>query len=586
MKSRLFDIVESGYDRHANGIQLVTKRNGVWLETSTEEFKRMVHHAALGFYDLGLRKGDRVAIHSENNTEWIVVDQALMTIGAVPVPIYTTLPTDQIAYIVRSCEASAYVVSGPELYAAFEPERDQLSFVKHVVHTVNPVSGSHALQQLIARGAELAAEHPGMWEYLKSEVTPDDLATLIYTSGTTGFPKGVMITHGNLSFTINVGIERIPFALEDKADKAVLAYLPLSHIFERAIDLVYMKYGYTIYYVEKMEEIPQDLKHVKPYFFGSVPRLLEKMHTAFRTKVNEAGGLKKALGNWALDMAENQDVGETRGFVGRVKYAIADILVYRKLRDVLGGELMGMVSGGAALSPKLLNFYNGIGLLLLQGYGLSETAPLLTLCERGDMRQGSVGKTIRGVELKIAEDGEIIARGPNIMKGYWNQPAETAEVLTPDGWFHTGDIGVMDADGYVFITDRKKDLFKLSTGKYVAPAHIETSLMLSPLIDHAAVLGSHQKFCSALIVPNQPALKKALNSNGDLDVEKAEALIQVVVDQVNEKLPPWEKIKKFALLDAEFSIQTGELTPSMKLKRRVIHEKFSDRIARIYESEA
>jgi long-chain acyl-CoA synthetase len=335
-----------------------------------------------------------------------------------------------------------------------------------------------------------------------------------------------------------------------------------------------------------MEEIPQDLKHVKPYFFGSVPRLLEKMHTAFRTKVNEAGGLKKALGNWALDMAENQDVEQTRGFAGRVKYAIADILVYRKLREVLGGELMGMVSGGAALSPKLLNFYNGIGLLLLQGYGLSETAPLLTLCERGDMRQGSVGKTIRGVELKIAEDGEIIARGPNIMKGYWNQPAETAEVLTPDGWFHTGDIGVMDADGYVFITDRKKDLFKLSTGKYVAPAHIETSLMMSPLIDHAAVLGSHQKFCSALIVPNQPALKKALNTNGELDVEKAEALIQVVVDQVNEKLPPWEKIKKFALLDAEFSIQTGELTPSMKLKRRVIHEKFSDRIARIYESES
>lgn len=586
MQSRLFDIVESGYERHATGIQLVTKRNGVWIETSTEDFKRMVHHAALGFYDLGLRKGDRVAIHSENNTEWIVVDQALMTIGAVPVPIYTTLPTDQIAYIVRSCEASAYVVSGPELYEAFEPEREQLSFVKHLVYTVNPVKGARGLQQLIDRGAELAAENPGMWEYLKSEVTPDDLATLIYTSGTTGFPKGVMITHGNLSYTINVGIERIPFALEDKADKAVLAYLPLSHIFERAIDLVYMKYGYTIYYVEKVDEIPIDVKTVKPYFFGTVPRLLEKLHTAFRTKVNETSGIKKALGNWALDMAENQDVGEVRGLSKRIKFAIADKLVYSKLKGALGGELMGMVSGGAALSPKLLNFYNGIGILLLQGYGLSETAPLLTLCEEGKMRQGSVGKTIRGVELVIAEDGEIIARGPNIMKGYWNQPNETAEVLKEDGWFHTGDIGVMDADGYVFITDRKKDLFKLSTGKYVAPAHIETSLMMSPLVDHAAVLGSHQKFCSALIVPNQPALKKALNAKGELDVEKAEALIQVVVDQVNEKLPPWEKIKKFALLDAEFSIQTGELTPSLKLKRRVIHEKFSDRIARIYESES
>ncbi len=585
MKSRLFDIVESGYDRHARGIQLVTKRNGVWIETTTEDFKRMVHHSALGFHDLGIRKGDRVAIHSENSSEWIIVDQALMTIGAVPVPIYTTLPTDQIAYIVRSCEACMYVVSGPELYAMFEPERNQLPFVKHIVSMVTPFDGAHALNQLIERGAALAAEHPGMWEYLKSEVTPDDLATLIYTSGTTGFPKGVMITHGNLSFTINVGIERIPFALEDKADRSVLAYLPLTHIFERAIDLVYMKYGYTIYYIEKVDEIPQDLLEVKPYFFGTVPRLLEKLHTAVRTKVSNASGLQKAIGNWALDMAENQDVGQKKNLMQRISYTIADVLVYRKIRANLGGELMGMVSGGAALSPKLLNFYNAIGLLLLQGYGLSETAPLLTLCEQGHMKQGSVGKTIRGVELKIAEDGEILARGPNIMRGYWNQAAETAEVLKPDGWFHTGDIGEMDADGYVFITDRKKDLFKLSTGKYVAPAHIETSLMMSPLIDHAAVLGSHQKFCSALIVPNQSALKKAMKSKGELDVEKAEALIQVVVDQVNEKLPPWEKIKKFALLDTEFTIQTGELTPSLKLKRRVIHEKFSERIARIYESE-
>jgi long-chain acyl-CoA synthetase len=372
----------------------------------------------------------------------------------------------------------------------------------------------------------------------------------------------------------------------DHADRSVLAYLPLSHIFERAIDLVYMKYGFTIYYIEKVEDIPEDVKFVKPYFFGTVPRLLEKLHTAFRTKVNDSTGLKNKLGNWALNMAENQDVGEKRSFFKRITFFIADKLVYKKLRAALGGELMGMVSGGAALSPRLLNFYNAIGLVLLQGYGLSETAPLLTLCEEGNMKQGSVGKTIRGVELKIAEDGEILARGPNIMKGYWNQSAETAEVLKPDGWFHTGDIGEMDADGYVFITDRKKDLFKLSTGKYVAPAHIETSLIMSPLIDHVAILGSNQKFCSALIVPNQVALKKALKTKGDLDVEKAEALIRIVVDEVNEKLPPWEKIKKFALLDTEFSIQTGELTPSLKLKRRVIHEKFSDRIARIYESEA
>ncbi len=586
MKSRLFDIVESGYARNARGIQMVTKRNGVWLETSTEDFKRMVHHAALGFHDLGIKKGERVAIHSENNSEWIIVDQALMTIGAVPVPIYTTLPTDQIAYIIRSCEAVAYVVSGPELFATFAPERSQFPFLKHVVTTVTPVDDSLTLSSLIARGSELAEQHKGMWEYLKSEVTPDDLATLIYTSGTTGYPKGVMITHGNLSFTINVGIERIPFELVDHADRSVMAYLPLSHIFERAIDLVYMKYGFTIYNLEKVDDIPEDVKFIKPYFFGTVPRLLEKLHTAFRTKVNDSTGLKYKLGNWALDMAENQDVGEKRNLVKRIQFFIADKLVYKKLRAALGGDLMGMVSGGAALSPKLLNFYNAIGLVLLQGYGLSETAPLLTLCEEGNMKQGSVGKTIRGVELKIADDGEILARGPNIMKGYWNQSAETAEVLKPDGWFHTGDIGEMDADGYVFITDRKKDLFKLSTGKYVAPAHIETSLMMSPLIDHVAILGSDQKFCSALIVPNQVALKKALKTKGELDVEKAEALIRIVVDDVNEKLPPWEKIKKFALLDTEFSIQTGELTPSLKLKRRVIHEKFSDRIARIYESES
>lgn len=585
MSGRLFDIVESGYGRNAKGIQLVTKRGGVWHETTTEDFQRWVHHAALGFHDLGIRKGDRVVIHSENNSEWIIVDQALLTIGAVPVPIHNTLPSDQVAYIIRQCEACAYVTSGPELYAYFRPEREQLTFVRHVVTTVNAVEEGLHLNDLIANGERVSQERPDLWASLKASVTPDDLATLIYTSGTTGLPKGVMITHGNLSFTINVGVDRIPFELEEKADRNVLAYLPLSHIFERAIDLVYMKYGFTIYYIEKLEDLPSDIRHIKPYFFGTVPRLLEKLHTAFRTKVNESAGVARRLGNWALDLAENLDVGAPRSAAVKAKLALADKLVYSQIRKGLGGELMGMVSGGAALSPQLLNFYNAIGLVCLQGYGLSETAPLLTLCEKGNMRQGSVGKMIRGIELKIADDGEILARGPNIMKGYWNQPDETADVLKQDGWFHTGDIGVMDEDGYVYITDRKKDLFKLSTGKYVAPAHIETSLMMSPYIDHAAVLGSHRKFCSALIVPNVGSIRKSLKLVADPEPEVVERLVQQVVDRVNETLPPWEKIKKFALLDVEFSIQTGELTPSLKLKRRVIHEKFNDRIDRLYDSE-
>lgn len=586
MQQRLFDIVESGYDRNARGIQLVTKRNGVWIETTTADFKRMVRHAALGFHDLGIRKGDRVAIHSENNSEWIITDQALLTIGAVTVPIHSTFPADQLAYILRSCGAVAYVTSGPALYASFEPERPQIATVRHVVTTVDAVPDGIRLADLIANGSAIDQESPHLWESLKSDVTADDLATLIYTSGTTGLPKGVMLTHGNLAFTIHVGVDRIPFALEDKADRNVLAYLPLSHIFERAIDLVYMKYGFTIWYIEKMEELPDDIKHVKPYFFGTVPRLLEKLHTAFRTKVNESSGVARRLGSWALDLAENTDVGAPKSALAKAQLALADKLVYSKIKLALGGELMGMVSGGAALSPQLMNFFNAIGLVMLQGYGLSETAPLLTLCEKDDMRQGSVGRQIPGIELAIAEDGEILARGPNIMKGYWNQPDETAEVLKPDGWFHTGDIGVMDPDGFVFITDRKKDLFKLSTGKYVAPAHIETSLMMSPFIDHVAVLGSHKKFCSALIVPNVASIRKSLRMKEDPSAEKVEELIQGEVDQLNEKLPPWERIKKFALLDVEFSIQSGELTPSLKLKRRVIHEKYGDHIERLYESEA
>ena len=584
-------LVEEGLPKNGTGAAVATKRDGVWHETSPEEFRRRVEHLALGLHELGVRRGDRVSLHSENSTEWLVADQAILSLGAVNVPIYTTQPGDQIEYIVRNSEAVAHIVSTAALYGAVPA--GTLEAIP-TLRSVIGIRGSFAegmlrWDEVMDRGARVAAGQPGLFAEQRAQVRPEDLATLIYTSGTTGTPKGVMLSHWNLASNVLASLERMPWSIEGEREKRILSYLPLSHVFERMLSYLYLHIGYPIWFVEGVDQILADIQHVKPVHFSSVPRLLEKVYAGITGKVTQVSGLQKKILTWALALAERFDVEKPLGAADRVQYALADALVFKKMRALFGGNLQAITSGGAALPAHVMNFMNAIGVFCGQGYGLSETSPVITVYTRGKLRAGSVGTPIRGVEVRIAEDGEILARGPNIMQGYFGMPEATAEVMTPDGWFKTGDVGHLDTDGHLFITDRKKELLKLSTGKYIAPQPIEARLAASRYIEQAVVIGNSMQFCSALVVVDWMTVTAHFRDAGTPLPEGADhghpavrELIQAEVDRVNVGLPQWEQVKKFSLMKSPWTVETGELTPTMKIKRRVIHEKHADEIKGMY----
>lgn len=581
--------IDKGVGKHDKKVLIATKRNGKWVETGKDEFKTKVRNLALGLYELGVRKGDKVSLHSENSAEWVICDQAILSLGAVNVPIYTTQPGDQIKYILQNSETKVHIVSNDELYADTQPlmrEMDSVEAVISIFGTEHP--GPKDFEDVLKLGAEKHEQNPELFDELKSEVSPDDLATLIYTSGTTGDPKGVMLTHNNIASNLQASLERVPFDDTVREDERMLSYLPLSHVFERLITYMYLRLGYPIYYIEEVDQIRDDFAHVKPFYFATVPRLIEKIHTGIKVRGQELSGFKKRLYYWAIDLAEEYDPENPPSGLGAIKHKIADKLVYSKIRELFGGNLLGVVSGGAALSPNLFRFMNAIGLICLQGYGLTETSPVLSVNDKDHLRVGSSGKPLSNVDIKIADDGEILAKGPNIMQGYYNNQEKTDEVFTDDDWFRTGDVGKME-DDYLFITDRKKSVFKLSTGKYIAPQIIENLLIESGYIDQAVVIGYQKKFCSALIVPSYDNIKQRLKSRGksvsdepwnDPGVRK---LIQREVDKVNRELSPWETVKKFVLLKEAFTIESGELTPTHKVKRPVVKERYADEINSMYE---
>jgi len=582
------DLVEAGLAKNTTGVACATKRGGVWIETSVDDFRAKIRQFALGLYDLGVRKGDRVALHAENSTEWLIVDQAVLRLGAVTVPIYTTQPADQIRYILEDAEARVYVVSTEALFAPLHSYVDEIATLEITVGILGAFqNGMLTFDEVLERGH---AQTPDRLETLTAAVAPDDLATLVYTSGTTGQPKGVMLTHGNLVFNVLASLVRAPFDPETHRGGTLLSYLPLSHIFERMMTLLYLYIGYPIYFVEDFHEIREDFLTVRPVHFSTVPRLLEKIHAGTWTKAETLSGVQKTLMRWALGLAERYDVERTMGRLDRLQYALADRIVFKKIRALFGGNLVGISSGGAALSAALMNFFNALGLFCGQGYGLTETSPVITTFVPGQLRAGSAGKALREVEVHIADDGEILTRGPHVMKGYYKLPDKTAEVLTDEGWFHTGDIGHLDEDGHLFITDRKKELFKLSTGKYIAPSPIEMALGASLFIEQAVVVGSEYKFCSALVVLDAQAIGRHFKEDvtapsvvGLAAHPSVIALIQQEVDAVNAALPHWEQIKKFRLLEHPFSIEGGELTPTLKVKRRVVHQKYQEEIEAMYE---
>lgn len=575
---------------------LHTKRGGIWYSVTAGTFLEQARNLALGLYSLGVRKGDRVSIHSENSIEWILCDVATLSMGAVNVPIYTTQPGDQIKFILENSEAMVHIVSNDGLFAETKPLIKGIKSVKAVITMYGSSHGKlRHLDEIKELGRQLHEKQPDLYGQLTDAVGPEDLATLIYTSGTTGQPKGVMLTHGNVTSNVQDAMKRLPFTLKDVYDQPVLSYLPLSHIFERVISYMYITMQARIHYIQVIEEIKEDFLHVKPFFFATVPRLLEKIQTGVKVKGQELSGAKKQLYYWALGLTEAYDPERPpTGFAG-VKHAIADKLIFSKIRPLFGGNLRGVVTGGAALPHEIFRFMNAIGLFCGQGYGLTETSPVITVQDPTRMRVGSSGMAIDNVEVRIAEDGEICARGPNIMQGYYRNPEATAEVMDANGWFKTGDIGRLDEDGYLYITDRKKALFKLSTGKYVAPQNVENNIVISGFIDQIVVVGSERKFCAAIIVPAYENVLKRLHQQGYhpqrpyIEDARIRELIQREVDKGNAGLPKWEQVKRFILLEEPLSIASGELTPTLKVKRPVVREKFAARIEEMYaaaESEA
>lgn len=585
------DLFSNGFLKNDSGVFSAVKRNGKWLKTSVEQFQEKVRNLALGLHELGVSKGDKVSIHAENSTEWLIIDQAVLSIGAALVPIYTTQPGDQITYILENSETKVHIVSNDSLFAETKPLIKKVECVKAII-SIQPSKHQKlkSFEEILDKGKQMHSKSPELFDSLLADVSESDLATLIYTSGTTGLPKGVMLTHKNIVSNALAAKELFPFDKEDLKDPKVLSYLPLAHIFERTAAYMYGFMGLPIYYIEKVEEIRDDFTTVNPVYFVTVPRLLEKIVAGIKVKGQELSGLKKHLYYWAIAMAEQYDPEKELGFIGKKKMSIADKLVYSKIRELFGTELIGMNVGGAALAPEIARFINGIGLYCGLGYGLTETSPVLTGPPRGSLRIGSSGKALEGVQIRIAEDGEIQVKGDNVTSGYYKMPERTEEVFTEDGWFCTGDIGNIDEDGWLFITDRKKSMFKLSTGKYVAPQPIENALVTSGFIDQALVIGYQEKFCSALIVPSWENVEKRFKTNGFELPEEGRSTnkhvinrIQKEVDKVNAKLPHWEKVKKFVIIEEPFSIERGEITPTLKLKRPVIRENYKAEIDSIYK---
>ena len=588
----LSDLLYKGLGKYSDERFSVTKRDGKWTETSKIDFLEKVHHFAMGLYELGVRPGDKVSIHAENCTEWLICDLAILSIGAANVPIYSTQPGDQIKYILENSEAKVHIVSNDEMFAE---TKSLIKAIKSVKAIISIIPSKHKkLKQfdaVIKSGESFANENSDLFDELKNAVKPDDIATIIYTSGTTGVPKGVMLTHDNIASNVQNSLDRLPFDVNRFLGERVLSYLPLSHVFERMIEYMYISMGCEIFFIETIDEIKDDFLHVKPFFFATVPRLLEKVQTGVKVRGQEFSGLKKNLYYWAIYRTEEYDPENPPKGLDAIKHKIADKLIYSKIREMFGGNLSGVVSGGAALSPEVFRFMNAIGIICVQGYGLTETSPVISVQTPGSMRVGSSGKPLEDVEVKIADDKEILVRGPNVMKGYYKLPEQTKEVLEDDGWFKTGDVGKIDEDGYLYITDRKKSMFKLSTGKYVAPQNVENKLQNSGFIDQVVVIGYQRKFCSALIIPAYDNVVIRLKRSGYTPEKpyskdgKVRELIQKEVDKTNSSLSPWEKVKKFVLLEEPLSIDSGELTPTMKVKRTFVKEKYSEEIESMYADE-
>jgi long-chain acyl-CoA synthetase len=590
----------SAFRRHRKEDAFCYKRDAAWMKVSHDDFAECVREARAGFLECGVTRGDRVGLLSENRLEWTITDMALLSCGAVDVPIYATLTGPQAAFILNDAGAEVVCVSTRKQLEKLLAVVGDLPCVKTIV-TFDEVSGVAApagvrvidFAELRRRGRAAGGAGGDFLADMERTAEPDDLATLIYTSGTTGNPKGVMLTHRNLTSNLLAGIDRLPCRPEDVA----LSYLPLAHVYERTVMNVFIYSGVTVYFAESVDLVAKNLQEVHPTVMTSVPRVFEKILNKIEEEGEKAGGLKTTIFRWAMDVGREyvklKNAGRDVPPFLALQYEAAWALALSKIRERVAPRIQFFSSGGAALPDKVAYSFAALGMPILQGYGLTETSPVIAANSAAENRYGTVGRPLRDVEVRIAEDGEILVRGPNVMRGYYNQPDKTDEVLK-DGWFHTGDIGELDAAGYLRITDRKKDLFKTSGGKYVAPQPIENRLTTSPHIVQAVVIGNGRKFPAALIVPREESLKafaaqKGVTYGGYAELLKNPQVIDFIqkeVDRLTPDLAQYEKIKKVALLEKELTLETGELTPTLKVKRRVVDEKFQATIDALYEEKS
>lgn len=585
--TRVFDILELYKSITLKEDLLCAKENKVWKKYSSKDFIDYTNAVSYGLLALGLKENDKVAIISNNRPEWNFCDFGCQQTNIITVPIYPTISNHDLKYILTHSETSAAFISDKAIYSKILAIKSELPNLKHIV-SFNPIEGVLSFNDFITLGNE--NQVTDKLETIKKSISPNDLFTILYTSGTTGTPKGVMLSHQNLVSNFKACEFLAPFKTNWKA----LSFLPLNHVYERMISMLYLYKNVSIYYAEGLETISDDLKELKPQIFVSVPRLIERVYEKITAKGEKLTGFKRKIFDWSINLALRYKLPNNNGAWYNLQRKLADKLVYSKWREALGGELVCIVSGGAALNPKLESIFLCASITCLQGYGMTETAVVISVNSFGDdnIRVGSVGRVVKGTQVKIAEeDNEILVKGPNVMLGYYKNEEATKEAIDADGWFHTGDVGAFIEKDFLKITDRKKEIFKTNSGKYIAPLMIENKIKECRFVEQSMVVGENQKFASAIIVPSFINFKEyckehkiVWTTNEEMSRHHAiKEIIDTHIKTINKTLAPYEQLKRVAILAKEWSIDGGDLTPKMSLKRKVIKEKNAATIDQIFD---
>ena len=584
--TRLFDFPYHQLEKYNLPDALVTKYGDTWVKTSTQEYIDQANAFSRGLLRMGIKKNDRIAVISSNNrTEWHICDIGILQTGAQNVPVYPTITEEDYEYILNHSDSIYCIVSDRDLYDKISSIRGRVPKLKEI-YSFNDVPGCKSWKEILELGKDTSNQ--GEVDAMKDSIGEDELATVIYTSGTTGRPKGVMLSHKNIVSDVMMSADRVPF---EAGDYRSLSFLPICHIYERMILYLYQYFGVSTYFAESIEKVSDNIKEAQPYVITAVPRLLEKVYDKIIAKGSDLTGIKRKLFFWAVEVGLAYEPNGANGPWYGFKLWIARKLIFSKWKAGLGGNLELMVSGSAAIQPRLARIFAAAGIPVMEGYGLTETSPVIAVNDQRNrgFKIGTVGKPLKGVEVKIAEDGEILCKGPNVMMGYLKDQEKTDEVLK-DGYFHTGDIGIIDNEGFLKITDRKKEMFKTSGGKYIAPQLIENAMKQSRFIEQIMVIGDGEKMPAAFIQPDFEFVKQwasrkglSLKTNAEIaDSKEVKERLQEEVEGINKKFGNWEQVKKFEITPEIWSVDGGEMTPTLKLKRKAIKEKYQKLYDKIY----